>query len=147
MYLSLSMTLLRNVLQGFFFHKLLSWNIGVQGVSVSDTIDNKDIQLSMLKLSHYTPKQSYCAQLCSHLFGYHCAQNYAGIICQGLSWECPSRSCRGHSRCHATFSVQRVFLDHVASWAPTLYVLHTITMPTANLSEMPYCFLYASNIS
>jgi len=22
--------------------------------------------------------------LCSHLFGYHYAQNYAGIICQGL---------------------------------------------------------------
>jgi len=30
-----------------------------------------------LKLSHY-------AQLCSHLFGYHYAQNYAGIILHGL---------------------------------------------------------------
>ena len=37
-----------------------------------------------LKLSHYALKQSHYAQLCSHLFGYHYAQNYAGIIRQGL---------------------------------------------------------------
>jgi len=36
-----------------------------------------------LKLSHCAPKQSLCAQLCSHLFGYH-YENYAGIIHQGL---------------------------------------------------------------
>jgi len=32
----------------------------------------------------YATKQSQYAQLCSHLFGYHYAQNYAGIIRQGL---------------------------------------------------------------
>ena len=41
-----------------------------------------------LKQSHYAPKQSHYAQLCSHLSGYHYAQNYAqnyiDIICQGL---------------------------------------------------------------
>jgi len=37
-----------------------------------------------VKLSHYAPKQCYYAQLCSHLSGYHYAQNYAGIIRQGL---------------------------------------------------------------
>ena len=36
-----------------------------------------------LKLSHYAPKHSHYAQLCSHLFGYHYAQNYAIIIYQG----------------------------------------------------------------
>ena len=38
-----------------------------------------------LKLSNYAPKQNHYVQLCSHLLGYHYVQNYAGIICQGLT--------------------------------------------------------------
>jgi len=38
-----------------------------------------------LKPSQYAPKQSHYAQLCSRLFGYHYAQNYASIIHQGLT--------------------------------------------------------------
>jgi len=38
-----------------------------------------------LTLSHYAPKKSHNAQLCSHLFGYHYAENYASIIRQGLA--------------------------------------------------------------
>jgi len=70
--LSLCLTQFVNTCKGasctWFYCKLLSLYIGVQSVS-------------------YAPKESYYAQIYSHLFGYHCAPNYASIIHQGLSYQ------------------------------------------------------------
>ena len=44
----------------------------------------------MSKVGQYLKLSPY-AQLCSHLFGYHYAQNYAGIVCQGLQ-VCPAQN-------------------------------------------------------
>ena len=57
--------------------------------------------------------------------------------------ECRSRSCRGHPRCHATCLVPRLFLGLYwprSKLSTTLYVLCTMTMPTANLGEIPCYF-------
>ena len=57
--------------------------------------------------------------------------------------ERPSRSCRGHPWCHATCLVPRLFLGLYwprSELSATLYVLRTMTMPTANLGEIPCYF-------
>jgi len=56
--------------------------------------------------------------------------------------ERPSRSCRGHPQCHATCPVPRLFLGlywQRSKLSTTLYVLRTMTMPMANLGEIPCC--------
>ena len=63
---------------------------------------------------------------------------------QFTALERPSRSCRGHPRCHATCLVPRLFLG--LYWrrnklSTTLYVLRTMTMPTVNLGEIP-CYFF-----
>ena len=57
--------------------------------------------------------------------------------------ERPSRSCRGHPWCHATCLVPRLFLGLYwprSELSATLYVLRTMTMPTANFGEIPCYF-------
>ena len=59
--------------------------------------------------------------------------------------ERPSRSCRGHPWCHATYLVPRLFLGLYwprSNLSATLYVprVRTMTMPSANLGEIPCYF-------
>jgi len=60
-----------------------------------------------------------------------------------IALERPSRSCRGHPWRHAICLVPKLFLGlfwPCSELSTTLYVLHTMTMPTANLSEIPCYF-------
>jgi len=62
------------------------------------------------------------------------------------AFERPSRSCRGHPRCHATCLVPRLFLGLYwprSKLSTTLYVLRTMTMPTANLGKIP-CYFFCT---
>ena len=60
-----------------------------------------------------------------------------------VTLECLGRSCRSRPRHHATCCFQRLFLGLYwprSELSNTLYMLHTVTMPTSNLGRMPCCF-------
>ena len=66
---------------------------------------------------------------------------------QFTTLEHPSRSCRGLPWCHDTCPVPRASIDHRNELSATLYVLFTMTKPTANLGEIPSCFFCTPHTS
>ena len=66
----------------------------------------------------YAPKQNHYAQLCSHLFGYHYAQNYAGIIRQILvrGLVKPDYGCTTPCLCLGTLVLRQKRPDKIVLW-------------------------------
>jgi len=69
-----------------------------------------------------------------------------GVVSDSPFLSTPAEADRGHPCCHATCLVPRLFLG--LHWprselSTTLYVLRTMTMPTANLGEIP-CYSFCT---